>query len=145
MEVTLNSLNEARSYALAIESALQRSSIVELEINAQQLLDALVADLRTVHARVHIMDRRPHDDASELHGLYEPVTDVRPYGRIFVWTRTAKRDKLVAYKTFLRTLLHEFCHHLDYEHFRFSESFHTAGFFRRENSLYRQLSAVADR
>ncbi|MBK8019762.1 MAG: SprT-like domain-containing protein [Betaproteobacteria bacterium] len=31
-------------------------------------------------------------------------------------------------RTFLRTLLHELCHHLDYEMFRLEETFHTEGF-----------------
>ena len=46
---------------------------------------------------------------------------------------------MVAFRTFLRTLLHELGHHLDYEYLRLAESFHTEGFFRRESSLFRQL------
>jgi hypothetical protein len=29
--------------------------------------------------------------------------------------RTAAHKRVVAFRTFLRTLLHELCHHLDYE------------------------------
>ncbi len=46
---------------------------------------------------------------------------------------------MVASKAFLRTLLHELAHHLDYEHFRFPDSFHTEGFYKRESSLFHQL------
>jgi hypothetical protein len=42
---------------------------------------------------------------------------------------------VVAFRTFLRTLLHEVCHHLDYTYLRLPDSFHTQGFFQRESSL----------
>jgi hypothetical protein len=63
--------------------------------------------------------------------------------------RTAKRGQVVAFRTFLRTLLHEVCHHLDYTYFQLRESYHTEGFFQRESSLFRiivqQPSAPAQR
>jgi uncharacterized damage-inducible protein DinB len=46
---------------------------------------------------------------------------------------------VVAFRTFLRTLLHELCHHLDYQHLRLADSFHTEGFYKRESSLFHQL------
>jgi hypothetical protein len=39
----------------------------------------------------------------------------------------------------VRTLLHEICHHLDYEFYNFPETFHTEGFYNRESSLFHQL------
>jgi hypothetical protein len=53
--------------------------------------------------------------------------------------RTARYKRVVAFRTFLRTLLHEIGHHLDYHCLKLSDSFHTEGFFRRESSLFRQL------
>ena len=91
--------------------------------------------------RVRVLSRRPNNAREELHGLYE-----RPDGKekgksaeITVWMRTARRKQVVAFRTFLRTLLHEFCHHLDYELFGFEDSFHTEGFFKRESSLFKQI------
>jgi hypothetical protein len=52
---------------------------------------------------------------------------------------TAKRQQVVKFKTFLRTLVHEVCHHLDYVFFSLRDSFHTDGFFKRESSLMHQL------
>ncbi len=46
---------------------------------------------------------------------------------------------MVAFRTFVRTLLHELCHHLDYELLKLDDSFHTEGFFKRESSLFKQL------
>jgi NAD(P)-dependent dehydrogenase (short-subunit alcohol dehydrogenase family) len=47
--------------------------------------------------------------------------------------------QVVAFRTFLRTLLHELGHHLDYELFELEETFHTEGFYKRESSLFNQL------
>ena len=58
---------------------------------------------------------------------------------------TAKRGQVVAYKTFLRTLVHEMCHHLDYQLLKLGDSFHTDGFFKRESSLVNQLLAASRR
>jgi hypothetical protein len=59
---------------------------------------------------------------------------------ITVWMRTAAKKRVVAFKTFLRTVLHEMCHHLDYELYGLEESFHTEGFFKRESSLFHQIT-----
>ena len=53
--------------------------------------------------------------------------------------KTAARGQVVAFRSFLRTLLHELCHHLDYTLYALADSFHTEGFFRRENALFYQL------
>jgi hypothetical protein len=52
----------------------------------------------------------------------------------------AQRKQVVAFRTFLRTLVHELCHHLDYELFKLAETFHTEGFYKRESSLVNQLA-----
>ena len=41
----------------------------------------------------------------------------------------------------VRTLLHEVCHHLDYELYKLEETFHTEGFYKRESSLVVALLA----
>jgi hypothetical protein len=53
--------------------------------------------------------------------------------------RTARHRRVVAFRTFLRTLLHEVGHHLDYTFLKLADSYHTEGFFKRESSLFRQL------
>jgi len=103
-----------------------------------ELARGICTQLHAPPVRVRVLTRRPSDDREELHGLYEPFDDGRP-AEITVWMRTARRRQVVAFRTFLRTLLHELCHHLDYEHFKLEESFHTEGFYKRESSLFRQL------
>jgi hypothetical protein len=106
----------------------------------QALVDALVAGYRVAPIRIRVLARRPADDYGELHGLYEPE-EGRTCARITVWMRTAAKKQVVAFKTFLRTVVHEVGHHLDYEHFKLEETFHTEGFYKRESSLANALLA----
>jgi len=68
---------------------------------------------------------------SELFGDYAPETMM-----IRVWMRTAVRKEVTSFGTFLSTLCHEFCHHLDFQRFRFTDSWHTRGFYERAAVLY---------
>ena len=128
----------------ALEAALVDEDRGRAETVSQELADGITRQLRVPRVQVIIREVRPSDSQAELHGLYEPVDP--PYRcRVSLWMRTAVRADVVAYKTFLRTLLHELCHHLDYELFAFPESFHTRGFYRRESSLMRQLADARER
>ena len=57
-------------------------------------------------------------------------------GLIRIWTRTAVRKEVTSFGTFLSTLCHEFCHHLDCQKFGFTRSPHTRGFYERAAMLY---------
>jgi len=52
-----------------------------------------------------------------------------------VWLRTAVLKQATSLGTFLSTLCHEFCHHLDFV-FGFHDSWHTRGFYERAAVLY---------
>ena len=121
-----------------IRAALTRAARAEVETACQALIDALTAGYRVARIRVRVLAQRPADDGGELHGLYEPDDAAKP-ARITVWMRTAARKDVVAFKTFLRTLVHELCHHLDYELYKLPETFHTEGFYKRESSLVAAL------
>jgi hypothetical protein len=69
--------------------------------------------------------------ATELFGDYTPGTSA-----IRIWTRTAVQKRVTSFGTFLSTLCHEFCHHLDCQRFGFSQSPHTRGFYERTAALY---------
>lgn len=122
-----------------INRQLSLENLQFVERSSQHLVDSICQQLNFSSARVHVLERRPHDDASELHGLYEPIEQSRPRARIYVWMRTAKRQQVVAFKTYLRTLVHELCHHLDYEYYQLEDSLHTQGFFQRESNIVKQL------
>jgi hypothetical protein len=120
--------------ALRIADALATGERVRVEAASQALLDAFCRALGVHPLRVAVGGTRPTNDYGELHGLYRPGSG-GGRDRVDVWMHTARRGQVVAFKTFLRTLLHELCHHLDYEHLKLSGSPHTEGFYKRESSL----------
>ena len=123
---------------LNLEQALDGEQRRRVEQAVTALLDALVAGLSVPPLRCRVLSARPADDWGELHGLYEPEEE-GTRARLTVWMRTARHKRVVAFRSFLRTILHEFCHHLDYELLQLSDSLHTEGFFKRESSLFHQL------
>lgn len=124
--------------AAALVPALKSEERTVVQRLSQQISDGIVGQLRTPPLRIQVLAVRPSDDWGELHGLYLPEDEGKP-AKIQLWMRTARHKRVVAYKSFLRTLLHEVCHHLDYELYRFPETFHTEGFYNRESSLFHQL------
>ncbi len=64
-------------------------------------------------------------------GDYDPKTNL-----IRVWMRTAVRKQVTSFGTFLSSLCHEFCHHLDYQGFKHGDPRHTLGFYGRTAALY---------
>jgi hypothetical protein len=131
----------------AIADGLRDEHRASAQSACQKLVDALVAGYRVPTVRVKVLLRRPADDYGELHGLYEPEEE-GTRACITLWMRTAQKKQVVAFKTFLRTLIHEICHHLDYELFALEETFHTEGFYKREsnlvNALLGQLAAQSE-
>ncbi len=130
----------------ALADALATEDRRRVEVASQQLLDVFCQLLRVPPLRVEVCGKRPTNHYGELHGLYTPANGKTTRDRVQVWMRTARRLQVVAFKTFLRTLLHELCHHLDYEHLKLDRSFHTEGFYRRESSLvYAALPGTPER
>lgn len=127
----------------AIRRGLARDDRPGVQQAAAALAAGIVRSLSAPPVKVRVLARRPSDAYSELHGLYVAAPGEMPVIR--VWMRTAAHLKPVAFRTFLRTLLHEVGHHLDYAHLGLEDSFHTEGFFRRESSLMRQLAPAPPR
>jgi hypothetical protein len=112
-----------------------------IERAAQSLADRICALMAVAGVRVEVRGVRPHNTRGELHGIFYPRGPSQRPGAplIILWMRTAQRHDVVKPKTFLRTLMHEFGHYLDYALLRLDDSFHTGGFFRRESFLVRTL------
>ena len=125
-----------------LREALARDDHRAVSAAADALVLGITKLMGVPEVTVEVLAERPRRRGSELHGLYTVAPGRKP--RIKVWMRTAQLGKVVAFKTFLRTLLHEVLHHLDYAHYRFRESFHTQGFYARESSLVKQLLIDAD-
>ena len=121
-----------------LRAALESEARTTVERAAQHLADHLTRSFGVRAVRVRILERRPSNRYGELHGLYE-ADNARTKPVITLWMRTVQRRQVVAFKTFLRTLLHELVHHLDYEWLKLEDSLHTEGFYKRESSLLHQL------
>jgi hypothetical protein len=124
-------------FVLELRAALERDDRLGVQAVANGLCRSLTEMLEIPRVAVQVLAVRPSAGWGELHGLY--TQDDKDGPRIQVWMRTAHHKRVVAFRTFLRTLLHEIGHHLDYHHLKLADSFHTEGFFRRESSLFRQL------
>jgi len=133
---------EVGPIVVRIREGLAHDELGAVQRACQALIDALVAGYQVPPIRIRVLAKRPSDDYGELHGLYEPEEGRTP-ARITVWMRTAAKRQVVAFKTFLRTVVHEVGHHLDYELLELEETFHTEGFYKRESSLANALLAQA--
>ena len=120
-----------------LQQALARDDRALVEAAAARLVLGITELLGVEPVSVGVLAVRPELRSAELHGLYTRDGARRP--RIRVWMRTLRHKRVVAFRTFLRTLLHEVCHHLDYTYLKLEDSFHTQGFFSRESSLFKQL------
>ena len=135
--VPLQDAAAARPWVEALRAALEADDRRAVQRACNGLGAQLCADLEVSVVPVRLLARRPANAVGELHGLYLRHEDGST--QIRVWMRTAAHERVVAFRTFLRTLLHELCHHFDYEHLELADSYHTQGFFQRESSLVRQL------
>lgn len=115
-------------------TTLESGSLPALNQAAQALIDEICRQLAAPAVRAEIRGVRPRDRRRELHGIFYPSRR-----HMIVWMRTAQRHEVVRPKTFLRTLLHELGHYLDYSVLKLEDSYHTQGFFRRESFLVRAL------
>jgi hypothetical protein len=129
---------DLRPLVAALEAGLASEDREVVQLAAQALFTGLTRAFVVGPCRVEVLAARPHGRWGELQGLYTEDRRGRA-PRVQLWMRTARQRRVVAFRTFLRTLLHELCHHLDYRHLRLPESFHTQGFYQRESSLFHQL------
>lgn len=124
-------------FVTELAAALKAENRQHTETLCQRLADGITTNLKVPRVRVEVLAVRPHDDWGELHGVYSREAECPE--SIQLWMRTAQYKRIVAFRTFLRTLLHELCHHLDYELLALPDSFHTEGFYKRLSSLFNQL------
>ncbi len=120
-----------------LKSSLVSENQPKTQAVTQQLITNLCDAFKVSRVSVKVLAHRPSRNWGEMHGLYEAEDGAHP--KLTVWMRTAKRKQVVAFRTFLRTIIHEFMHHLDYTWLKLPDSFHTEGFYKRESSLVKAL------
>lgn len=121
--------------AKAIESAMMGEQTASVRRACAEFVNAASQFYQVPECNVRVLASRPlrtrEQWTTELFGDYTPETML-----IRVWMRTAVRKEITSFGTFLSTMCHEFCHHLDYKKFGFEDSWHTRGFFERAAVLY---------
>jgi hypothetical protein len=123
------------SIANSIESAMKAGKTADVCRACTEFLEQCSRFYKVPACGVRVLAGRPlrvrESWTTELFGDYSPETML-----IRLWMRTAVRKEVTSYGTFLSTLCHEFCHHLDFQLFTFPDSWHTRGFFERTAALY---------
>jgi hypothetical protein len=121
--------------AQCLESAMKADRIRDVR-NACTAFLAAASDFYQVPAcGVRVLAARPL--RSREHGTSELFGDYAPDSMLIrLWMRTAIRKEVTSFGTFLSTLCHEFCHHLDFKKFGFADSWHTRGSYERAGVLY---------
>src|SRR5262249_26519434 len=125
-------LPQAERFAAAVhalESALLAEDRAVTQAASERVIGGLMEVLGAPPVRVEVLAARPHARWGELHGLYTAERGKRP--KIQLWMRTAKQKRVVAFRTYLRTLLHEVGHHLDYTVLRLQKAEYHEGFLKR--------------
>ncbi len=137
----------------ALMSALDGGAPSIVQRASQSLLGEVCRLLGVRPVRIEVRSVRPRNSRGELHGLFYPQAPTRTAaaGRskgiaptageplIVLWTRTAQRHDVVKPRTYLRTLMHELGHYLDYSLLKLEDSYHSIGFYQRESFLVRTL------
>jgi hypothetical protein len=119
----------------SIESAMNGGTTADVRCACVEFVTVSSDFYKVPPCGIRVLAARPlrvrEHWATELFGDYNPSSML-----IRVWMKTAVRKEITSFGTFLSTLCHEFCHHLDYQKFRFPDSWHTRGFYERAAALY---------
>jgi hypothetical protein len=128
--------------AKSIESALKSGAQSDVLRSCELFLKSASRFYKVPDCGIRVLAARPlqvrESWTSELFGDYEAEDML-----IRVWMRTAIKKEITSFGTFLSTVCHEFCHHLDYQQFRFPDSWHTRGFYERTAALYHHARNTA--
>jgi hypothetical protein len=122
--------------ARSVESSLETAATPPVRDACAALVRVLAGFYQVETPEIRVLAVRPIRTREggwtmELFGDYGPQSKL-----IRVWMKTAVRKQVTSYGTFLSTLCHEFCHHLDYQRFGYRDTWHTRGFYERAAVLY---------
>ena len=133
LDLPLNT--DLQEIAQRIESAMKADKIRDVRSTCAAFLATASNFYAVPTCDVRVLAARPL--RTREHGTLELFGDYAPDSMLMrVWMRTAIRKEVTSIGTFLSTLCHEFCHHLDFKKFGFADSWHTRGFYERAGVLY---------
>lgn len=106
----------------------------------EALLDALADAAQIDICALKVSDTRQSHRRVGGRTVFKQYGYYRPQSKyIYIQNRTAVRGQILAPKSFLETLLHEWLHHYDYQVLKL-QSIHTAGFYARLRDLKQRLN-----
>ncbi len=127
--------------AQSLEFAMEADNIRDVRSACTEFLASASTFYEVPTCGVRVLAARPL--RTREHGTVELFGDYTPASMLIrVWMRTAVRKEITSFGTFLSTLCHEFCHHLDFQKFGFPDSWHTRGFYERAAVLYHHARAT---
>jgi hypothetical protein len=130
--------------AKSIESAMKSDKSADVGRACAEFLAVASQFYEVPACGVRVLAARPlrvrEHWSTELFGDYTRETML-----IRVWMRTAVRKEVTSFGTFLSTLCHEFCHHLDFQRFRFKDSWHNERFLRASGCFVPSCAGHTDK
>lgn len=143
--VKLARLSKLKSATKKLYQKLREAGTVK-ETELCKLANMICGDLKVAPVSVAYSGRQPHSTSANAWtgktrinkktlGQYSTGMHV-----IRIFKHTAVQKKEITAKVALDTLLHELCHHFDYEIVKLNKSIHSSGFYKRIGSLSSALS-----
>jgi hypothetical protein len=114
--------------AKRMQQALAERDAPRVAAASMAFIDALCEKVDLPFIPVKVAPRLKRVGRAEFHGRAVPKS-------ITVYLRTTRKGRFVAFRTYLRTLCHEFCHHYDWMALKLNRSFHTKGFYQRLDQI----------
>jgi len=145
LSTIINPITKSRLKTLHVAVKLLSEALKNGEEEAiSDFTNEMIAELNLIYKLPHLRvytggKRRMTRRGGQYYGVYRTRGDKETRHSISVYSRTAKTQKYVAPKTFLRTLIHEWGHHYDKHKLKLNSTFHTKGFYDRMNTIYNQL------
>ncbi len=142
---TIESLTREKLSSLHVAIRLLGEALKEGNEDAiHEISNETIAELNLIYnlppLKVHTGGkRRMTRSGGQYYGVYRTNGKQKKKYSTSVYSRTAKNQKYVAPKTFLRTLIHEWGHHYDKHKLGLKNTYHTKGFYERIKTIYDQL------
>lgn len=136
--ITLPDGKTLRDLAAHLKEAMKTDDRKAVHTASLALLTELSHAFEIEPPPVKVLNARPlritENYSTETFGDYDfESTQIR------LWMRTAVQKKTTSYGTYLSTLCHEFCHHLDVVGLNLPHTYHTRGFYERTGLLYHHV------
>lgn len=109
------------------------------EAPSVELLDRMARELKVPPVELIFLNKPQKHRRRNGRLTYKEYAHYDPDKGITIYNKTAVREKHLAPKSYLDTLVHEFLHHLDYELLKLRHTYHTKGFYSRLGDLMLKL------